>query len=83
MNKVKQQLYKDVFETDKGQEVLRDLEVFCGYNRISHVPGDACTTAYNEGMRRVVLRIISFLKEDRKEDLEELIQYDIEDITGW
>lgn len=52
--------YRAVFaKTATGQRVLRDLANFCHVNRPTHVQGDPVQTAYNEGMRRVFLRIQS------------------------
>lgn len=54
-------LYRKTFETDHGRLVLRDLCHFAGLARHMHVPGDPCSTSFNDGMRRVALRITSIL----------------------
>lgn len=56
--------YRDVFLTPNGEEVLKDLLQFCMYNSPTHVIGDSHQSAYNEGMRRVALRIISICGMD-------------------
>lgn len=66
--------YRAVFEgTDHGRRVLADLYRFCGMTGPTHVPGDPVETAYNEGKRRVGLRIASILAHDpaRMEQLKE------------
>jgi hypothetical protein len=50
-------LYRFTFGTPEGQVVLRDLMRFCGVRQNSYVPGDPTTTAFNEGKRRVAIRI--------------------------
>ena len=56
--------YRAVFDTPKGKEVLKDLMTFAKFFDTSYVPGDPSTTAYNEGMRRIVLRILSIMEKD-------------------
>lgn len=55
------------FNTPHGKKVFNDLAKFCGAMQTSHVPGDATETAYREGMRRVFLRINSFVNKDFEE----------------
>lgn len=62
--------YRDVFLSPQGKEVLKDLLKFCHYNSPTFVPGDPHTSAYNEGMRRVILRIISICGMSEKIILE-------------
>lgn len=56
--------YRAVFETPAGQKVLKDLMTFGKFFDTSYVPGDPTTTAYNEGMRRMILRILSIMEKD-------------------
>lgn len=69
--------YKNLFEnidTNKaGREVLLDLFSFCGMDRSSFCPGDPHLTSFNEGMRRVFLRIMGMIRLDVK-DIEELMK---------
>lgn len=60
-------LYKQVFETPQGQDVLKDLAKFCHMQSPSYTPGDPHGTAYKEGMRRVFLRISNYLNMDEVE----------------
>lgn len=71
--------YKAVFSTDSGQKVLKDLLTFCNVTNMTYVPGDPTTTAFNEGMRRVGLRILAILENDPNKQ-QQLIQqqYNIE-----
>lgn len=63
----KQKLYKDTFNTPSGEKVLADLASFCGQFEPTYRQGDPYDTAYREGMRRVYLRINSFLNKDEQE----------------
>lgn len=53
--------YRAVFETEDGKWVLADLAKFCGAFDTSMVPNDPFATCFNEGSRRVYLRIRRFL----------------------
>jgi len=56
--------YKRLFATDDGRVVKKDLESFCNANKSSvceHNP-NALQTHYEEGKRRVILRIHGFLR---------------------
>ncbi len=52
--------YQDVFDSPQGGRVLEDLSEFCGAKKVSF-DEDPYRTAFNEGMRRVYLRINGFL----------------------
>lgn len=56
--------YREVFASPQGQAVLADILRACGVGREVHVPGDPHTTAYNAGLRRAALGIISKLEMD-------------------
>lgn len=51
--------YGAVFDTAAGQRVLKDLYRFCRMDQPTFTP-DPCTAAFNEGCRRVFLRILGF-----------------------
>lgn len=55
--------YKGLFSSDKGKRVLADLETFCGQlaSSVRDVPIDPYQTHFNEGKRRVYLRIHSMI----------------------
>jgi hypothetical protein len=74
-NKIKEraQLFKDVFGTDKGKEVLKILSLSCGLLRSSFVSNDPMALARNEGKREVILEIISILRM-KDEDVDALIE---------
>lgn len=61
--------YMNIFSTPEGEAVFQDLVKFCGANQTSFVPGDVNSTAYKEGMRRVFLRVNSFVNKDFNETL--------------
>jgi hypothetical protein len=64
------ELYKEVFTSAQGEQVLEDLGLrFCEHS--STFSPDPNETAYREGQRTVVLFIKSMLR-DRKQ-LEEMI----------
>lgn len=65
--KNKQKIYKEVFESNAGKKVLADLAIFCGQYAPTYQQGDPYDTAYKEGMRRVYLRIHSYLNMDHAE----------------
>ena len=68
--KSRRQDYKATFESPTGQEVLKDLMKFAKFCDTSYVPGDPTTTAYNEGMRRIILRILSIMEKDPEKHQE-------------
>lgn len=53
--------YKVVFNTEQGEKVLEDLKNFCFYDKPAYT-GDANEGLYREGMRNVVLYILTQLK---------------------
>ncbi len=55
--------YKQCFNSDVGKEVLKDLISFSGFIS-SNFKSDPYETAFCEGQRNVVLRILKFLEED-------------------
>jgi hypothetical protein len=59
--------YKKVFSTEEGKAVFNDLALTCGMFKISHVPGDSYSTAYNEGQRSVGVYIVGRLGMDHKD----------------
>lgn len=63
--------YKKCFESLEGQRVLKDLMNFCKYRDTSFIQGDPHSTAFNEGMRRVFLRVVKFLNMT-EEELEKI-----------
>jgi hypothetical protein len=50
--------YIDLFKSDLGQDVLKDLIKSTFFLNTTHVPGDPYTTAFNEGQRALVSRIL-------------------------
>lgn len=63
------QKYKTVFKGKAGEEVYQDLLKFCKIDQPTYTPGDPTGTAFNEGLRRVGLRLLSMVEsEDKKVD---------------
>ena len=58
--------YRNVFDSDSGRRVMADLFRFCRMGQPSFVAGDPHATAYQEGMRRVFLRIAGILRMDEQ-----------------
>ena len=56
--------YRHIFESVEGRRVLADLYRFCGMMRPSFVAGRPDETAFNEGKRRVFLRLAGFMELD-------------------
>ena len=56
--------YGRLFKTDDGKIVKEDLERFCGFlnTSVSQQSPDAYQTFFNEGKRRIYLRIIGMMK---------------------
>ena len=50
--------YIDLFKSDLGQDVLKDLIKSTFFLNTTHVPGDPYTTAFNQGQRALVSRIL-------------------------
>lgn len=75
--------YQKTFADGDGREVLKDLMKSTGYDSTTFVPNSPYDSAFNEGARSVVIRIIkqlnmnpeSFLKlmEDIDEDAMEVL----------
>jgi len=67
------ELYKEVFTTVQGEQVLEDMGVrFCEHS--STFSSDPCETAYREGQRTVLLFIRSMIR-DRK-PLEDIAEHE-------
>ena len=65
--------YRMVFQgSDAGKRVLADIYRFAGLDRQMHVPGDPFGTTFNDGMRRVALRIAKLLNEDDNKVIQRL-----------
>lgn len=64
------QAYKRLSMTDDGKIVFEDLEWFCGQNRpsVCEQSPDSLQTHFNEGKRRVYLRINGMTKEKTNEN---------------
>ena len=63
------QAYRRFSQSDDGKIILEDLERFCGQNRPSvceQLP-NSLQTHFNEGKRRVFLRIIGMIKKENKD----------------
>ena len=56
--------YKKTFTGPDAEVVLGDLLKFCKYRDSTFVPGQSDSTIFNEGTRRVILRILSFIEMD-------------------
>ena len=50
-------MYRETFDTEHGEKVLRDLEARSNWRASSYVSGDAYATAFEECKRAGLLRI--------------------------
>jgi len=68
------------FSSDEGKAVLKDLMESCGCLVTSFVPGDPHQTAFNEGRREIVNRILSMVESnpERYQKLFSEIEDDME-----
>lgn len=55
-------LYRRVFDTPLGLQVLKDLRKFCKIGQDITVPGDSHMTYHNTGLQRVYLHIESVMR---------------------
>lgn len=53
--------YTEAFGSDAGRRVLKDLYRFCRMDQPTFAQ-DPCLTAFNEGCRRVFLRILGIMR---------------------
>lgn len=77
-----QEQYKTVFKSPEGEAVLESLKKFCKYESSSFDYRDSHLTAFNEGKRHVILKILETLNTDLKKkyksDLDQINQLDME-----
>lgn len=63
--------YKNLFSTDTGKKVLEDMKKFMYYNHSVHYPGDSYETAFRDGMRTAILRILRLIDVADSPDMQE------------
>jgi len=56
--------YQHTFDTPEGKRVLADLQS-AYYHRLSYTKDDPYETAFREGQRNVIIRIINLIKEEK------------------
>lgn len=56
--------YRQVFSSQAGRRVLQDLMASCGMLQTSFTKSDPHETAFKEGQRNAVLRILTIMKVD-------------------
>ena len=61
--------YQRLFDSEDGQRVLVDLMQICGFMS-DCMENEPHLTAYNEGKRSVIIRILNYLKTDPMKLLE-------------
>jgi hypothetical protein len=69
-----QKLYKQVFGTDEGKKVLAHLMRNGFIAKSTFVAGDPHQSAMNEGSRRVVLSILTFMNKNEDEMQKQIEQ---------
>jgi hypothetical protein len=60
------QLFKAVFDSPEGREVLSHLRALCFMDTHCFVAGDPHMTSFNEGKRATCAYILSLLREQPK-----------------
>ena len=62
------QAYTRCFSTEDGKKVLADLKKFCNYeaSSVCEQAPDALQTMFNEGKRRVILRILKLMEMENE-----------------
>lgn len=68
VNQELSQKYKNVFSTNDGKDVLKDLLVFCEISQPTFKVGQPDLSAFNEGKRRVGLRLLSLTEANLNKD---------------
>jgi hypothetical protein len=71
--------YRKVFESPEGKVVLADIYKYTNIHESSFDPGNPYITSFNEGLRRVGLRIFSYL-EIRPEDIRKIARQQQDDL---
>jgi hypothetical protein len=72
--KARAQMYLDLFSSNLGEKVLEDMKKFLYYNHSTHFPGDPHETAFREGMRTALLRIMRLMEIARTPGLDLTIE---------
>ena len=57
-------MYKQVFATESGKKVLKDLEARCNFRNTTFIQNDSIGTAFEEGKRSVFLHILNMTEEE-------------------
>lgn len=60
-------LYKEVFDTPAGQQVLTDICNTAGLHKSSFCPGDPYQTAYIEGFKAAATHILNLIHKTPQE----------------
>ena len=64
--------YRQLFNTDEGKVILRDLKLRNHMLSSTFVPGDTNDTAFREGQRSVVLTILRMMEEKTTAEIQQL-----------
>lgn len=66
--------YQRVFNSEDGKIVLRDLMKVCHLADLSMLDGDTHETAFREGERSVILRILKTINADPYDSITEYFE---------
>lgn len=58
------QAYRRVFQTEDGKKIIEDLAAFSGFAQSTTDPDSPQMSAFNDGQRRILLRILSLSSTD-------------------
>ena len=64
--------YRQLFNTDEGKIVLRDLKLRNHALTTTFVAGDPHDTSFREGQRSVILTIMRMMEEKTAEEMQQL-----------
>ena len=64
-------VYRNVFSSDSGRIVLKDLMQRSGILKPTTIPGDAILSAFNDGQRQIVLGVLRQMSPDDQRNLVE------------
>ena len=57
-------MYKQVFATESGKKVLKDLEARCNFRNTTFIQNDSIGTAFEEGKRSGFMHILNMSEEE-------------------
>jgi hypothetical protein len=75
----RQEDFRATFETPQGRRCLKHLMKISGVFSTTHVPGDPYASAFNEGQRAIIMKMVRFMNRDTTsiiQQIEEGLQHE-------